>query len=318
MQTGSSPRRAVLALMVAGCAAPVLVSAATPAAAPSMKLEQGITARISDHVYVIPSKGRVGVPNVGIIVGQRATLIVDTGLGTASGQVVLDEMRRISRNDRVYVASTHFHAEHLSGENAFPAQAQVVRARAEQLDIEAQGMQVIERFRSMSDENRTLLQGFAFRAPDIVFESQITLDLGGVSVDVMALGPAHTNGDTMFFVREDRVLFTGDIVQKRLTPIILGNQSTAQSWLNRLDEAEKLGARIVVPSHGELTDSSAIGENREALKFLQQRVSELKRGGTRPEAAGDVLVGEFKAKFPDWRNEGAIRMSIPRLYADPN
>jgi cyclase len=137
-----------------------------------------------------------------------------------------------------------------------------------------------------------------------------------VTVDILALGPAHTNGDTMFFVREDRVLFTGDIVQKRRTPVMLGDRSTVQSWLKRLDEAEKLGARIIVPSHGDLTDDVAIGENREVLEFLEQRVSDLKRGGTGPEAAANTLVSEYKARFPDWLNGAVVRTSLPRLYAD--
>jgi glyoxylase-like metal-dependent hydrolase (beta-lactamase superfamily II) len=116
-------------------------------------------------------------------------------------------------------------------------------------------------------------------------------------------------------VREDGVLFTGDIVQKRLTPGMSGDHSTAQSWLGILDIIDKLGVRIIVPSHGELTDATAIGENRAVLTFLQTRTMELKKNGTTAQAAGDTLVKEFQAKFPGWRNENAIRMSMPRLYA---
>jgi len=108
-------------------------------------------AKVSDHVYVIPDRNVGLVPNVGIIVGTRATLVVDTGLGPRNGRTVVDATNGVSRNAELYVVSTHFHPEHALGEPAFPPGARIVRAQAQQKDIDEFGL--------------TLAQTFAGRSP---------------------------------------------------------------------------------------------------------------------------------------------------------
>src|SRR5262245_14648145 len=97
------------------------------AAQPPLPLiREGATVKVSEHVYVIPD-GNVGaVPNVGIIVGSKATLVIDTGLGPRNGQTVLREVQKVSKNADLYVMATHFHAEHILGESVFPASAKVI------------------------------------------------------------------------------------------------------------------------------------------------------------------------------------------------
>jgi glyoxylase-like metal-dependent hydrolase (beta-lactamase superfamily II) len=283
---------------------------------PSMRLESGITEAISAHVHVIPSKGRSGVPNVGIIVGTRGVLIVDSGLGKANGEVVLREAQRLAKSQRIYVTATHFHPEHLGGEAAFPEQATIIRTVSQQAEIETDGMKLIELFRGLSADNRNLLEGFHFREPDLLVERELAVDLGGgVVVQLVAVGPAHTNGDMLIFVPGDGVLFTGDVTQQHMTPMMLGSRSTAATWLKAIDRAERLGARILVPSHGEMTTPAAFKENREVLQFLQARAATLKASGSDSEAAASEIVKDYKARFGDWKNADALRMSMPRLLA---
>src|SRR5579884_1564400 len=72
------------------------------------------TAKISEHVYMIPD-GRVNlVPNVGFVVGNRATLVIDVGMGPKNGETVLHELEGVSKNSTVYIVTTHFHPEHVT------------------------------------------------------------------------------------------------------------------------------------------------------------------------------------------------------------
>src|SRR5262245_11850942 len=88
-------------------------------------IREHATVKVSEHVYVIPD-GNVGaVPNVGIVVGNKATLVIDTGLGPRNGQTVLREVGKVSKNPDVYVVATHFHAEHILGESVFPQSARI-------------------------------------------------------------------------------------------------------------------------------------------------------------------------------------------------
>src|SRR5262249_49626020 len=147
-----------------------------PAQAPPL-IKENATVKISDHVYVIPD-GNVGaVPNVGIIVGSKATLVIDTGLGRRNGQTVLREVEKVSKNEQIYLVGTHFHSEHILGESAFPASAKVIRARAEQQDIDEFGVQ--PNFATRSAAMAELMKDAEFRRADELFNSEKTLDLGG-------------------------------------------------------------------------------------------------------------------------------------------
>src|SRR6186997_1689656 len=96
--------------------------------APDPLVRENATIKVAPHTYVIPD-GNVGlVPNVGIIVGSRGTLVIDPGLGKRNGETVLREVAKVSKNTEVYVASTHYHAEHTTGLAAFPAPARYVNS----------------------------------------------------------------------------------------------------------------------------------------------------------------------------------------------
>src|SRR5688572_11610088 len=147
----------------------LLAATATPASAQRVYqgipiVKEGTTVRISPHVYVIPDESARGVPNVGIVVGTRATLVVDPGMGLKSGQAVLRETAKVSKGSELYLVNTHFHPEHTTGEAAFPASAKIIRAVAQQQDIDEMGMKWVQTFASRSADLTELLKGLtAFR-----------------------------------------------------------------------------------------------------------------------------------------------------------
>jgi glyoxylase-like metal-dependent hydrolase (beta-lactamase superfamily II) len=105
-----------------------------------------------------------------------------------SGEAIAREVVKLTKNTDVYIVNTHFHPEHTTGDAAFP-KAKIVRAAAQQQDIEEMGMKWVSSFASRSREMAEILRGATFRNPDQVFEKETTLDLGGVRVRVMRLGP---------------------------------------------------------------------------------------------------------------------------------
>jgi hypothetical protein len=91
----------------------------SPAPAPPPLVREGATVRLTEDVWVIPDFNAGLVPNVGIVVGTRATLVVDTGLGPRNGEAIVREMRKVSTHTDVYVVTTHYHPEHSLGMGAF-------------------------------------------------------------------------------------------------------------------------------------------------------------------------------------------------------
>lgn len=254
--------------------------------------------QVSDHVHVMLDRNVSFVPNVGIIVGDRATLIVDTGLGNANGRTVLEEARRLSDNEIFYLTATHFHPEHDLGAMAFPDAATMVRWSGQQAEADSQGIATIERFSSFSPVVAGLLEDAAYRAPDVLFDDTVTIELGGVRVVATGVGPNHTLGDTVFWVEEDAVLFTGDVVMS-VFPSVSGQFGDIDKWLDNLEAFNRLNPAIVVPAHGRLGDVDLVRRYRAYLETVREQVSRQKAAGGSLEQITAMLSPQLADEFAD-------------------
>ena len=149
----------VLALVVAAAAA------AAQQAPPDPIVRENVTVKVSDHVYVIPDNSVGGVPNVGIIVGTRGMLVIDTGLGPRNGQTVLREAGKLGKPAELYIVTTHVHPEHDLGASAFPASAKMIRSQNQIRDIDEFGLQTAKTFASRTPLMAQLLEGATSARP---------------------------------------------------------------------------------------------------------------------------------------------------------
>jgi glyoxylase-like metal-dependent hydrolase (beta-lactamase superfamily II) len=278
-------------------------------------VQEGKTVKISPHVYIIPDGLVPQVPNVGIIVGSKATMVIDPGLGFLSGQAIAREVAKVSKNSVVYVVNTHFHPEHTTGDVAFPT-AKVIRAKAQQQDVDEMGMKWVATFAGRSAAMAEILKDASFRKADELFDSEKTMDLGGVRVRLIRLGPGHTRGDTVFFVENENVLFSGDLAMHNIFPAFATPQSSARTWITSLDAMDKLNAKQVIGAHGHKTDATIISSYRNFLQELQSRAGELKKQGVSAEDAGKQLTQEFKTKYPGWDQSVRVIPATAVVYRE--
>ncbi len=269
------------------------------------------TTKVSEHVYAI-----VGFPNIAIVVGARAALVVDTGMGPRNGAVIVREVAKLTKAPVLYLTTTHFHPEHAAGEGAFPANTVLIRPRAQQEEMEKRGVEYLDSFRSRSASNKELLEGVSYRVPDVVFEKDLTLDLGGVRARLFWLGAAHTKGDEYIFVEGDRTLISGDIVQNRLAPNMPNSDASARGWIEILDQLEPLKPRFIVPDHGPLGDGSLIQQEKKFLVDLRTSALNQKRQGVPLENAIKAVSAEMQAKYPDWQSMGNVANATRRVYEE--
>jgi glyoxylase-like metal-dependent hydrolase (beta-lactamase superfamily II) len=293
---------------------------AQPAAGPPPMIKQDAARKVAEHTYVILDDNVGMVPNVGIIVGDRATLIVDTGLGERNGTIVLAEARKLGDNTMFYLTATHFHPEHDLGATAFPADAEMVRWRAQQAEAEADGAQMIERFSSFSPAIAELLAGARLRPVDTLFDDEVRLDLGGVHVRVKGVGPNHTRGDTVMFVEEDRVLFTGDVVMSYF-PSASAQAGSVDKWIANMAEFEALAPAVVVPAHGRLGDVQFIRSYGDYLTAVRDETRAAKRQGQTAEQVQQALAPALAQRFanlapPNGQSTGRINAAIQMAYRD--
>ena len=302
------PRTSSKAIILSAAFSAICLRGQQPA---TQGVPENAVQRVSDHVYAI-----LGFPNVGIIVGDRATLVVDTGMGPPNGAIVAREAAKLAKGATLYLTTTHFHPEHASGAQAFPPGTVLIRPAVQQQEMEKHGAEFIQMFSSRSALFREQLKDVKPRPPDILFDREMTLDLGGATARLMWFGPGHTQGDELIFIEPDRTLLPGDIVENKLVPGMPNADSSPKGWLALLDKIAPLQPLHIVPDHGALGDGSLIAQERGFLQDLQSRALDLKRQGVSADDAGRRLETELKAKYADWGSTGGVPNVVRRVYAE--
>jgi len=294
-----------------GLIAAALVAFAPPLAAqtppePIVKTE-GLR-QISPHVHIIPDNSVPLVSNIGYVVGERAVLVIDTGLGPRNGAAVYAVAQKLGGAKAVYLVTTHVHPEHDLGAQAFPPTAKLIRSTDQVNDIAEFGLQLANVFAQRSAINAELLKDANFRAADITFERDYDLDLGGVHAKLTAMGANHTAGDTIVWVEADRVLFAGDIAMSK-QPAFASPHSSLAHWLASLDRLEALKPAIIVPSHGPTGDGIVfIAGYRAYLTEVRDRTAAAKHAGQNVDQAVATVTDAFGERAPDkGRLAGAVR-----------
>jgi glyoxylase-like metal-dependent hydrolase (beta-lactamase superfamily II) len=288
------------------CLAPVVL--AGQGSPPDPLVKDNATVKLADHTYVIPDGNVPLVPNVGIIVGSRATLVIDPGLGRRNGETVLREVAKVSKNAEVFIASTHFHAEHTTGYLAFPPSAKYVSSTVQEAEFAQGGAQQIKAFSGRSPTTADLLRDATGRKADITFDRSYTLDLGGVHVRLLGVGPTHTRGDTGLFVEEDVVMNASFLAATQVTSM--------RAWLAAFDAFGALRPRTIVPSHGAVGADSLISANRMVMESIQTRTRELKAQGRSVDDSATTVQVELQKKNPDWPRANGIAAAARAAYAE--
>ncbi len=287
-------RFAALGLIAALASAPTWAQPETTPAAGLVR--EGVTEKLTDHVWAIPDGSASLVPNVGIIVGSRAVLVVDTGMGARNAETVLREVAKVGSGRPIYLVTTHVHPEHDLGAHAFPKGSQLIRSKDQETDIAASGMTLAEAFAARSPLNAELLMGAVYRPADISFNHEYELDLGGVIARIVAMGLNHTLGDTVVLV--DGVLFSGDVAMQP-QPSVMAEGATISHWMQSLDKLDAMRPAQVVPSHGPRGNAGIIMGYRIYFMQVRNRTSALKGARRTLEQVTDQVTTEMASQYPD-------------------
>jgi glyoxylase-like metal-dependent hydrolase (beta-lactamase superfamily II) len=218
-------------------------------------------------------------------------------------------------NAKLFLTTTHFHPEHAGGEPGFPPGTILIRNALQQQEMEKHGQEMIDMFSSRSAQNKELLAGVVLRPPDVTFDQEATVDLGGVKARLLCFGGAHTKGDELTFIEPDRTLISGDVVQNKTMPNIFGDGGTPTSWLAVLDKVAALNAAHVLPDHSAPGDGSLVAAERDLISEIRTRAVTLKQQGVSADEAGKQISAELKTQHPDWPNTNAAGF-VKSVYGD--
>jgi glyoxylase-like metal-dependent hydrolase (beta-lactamase superfamily II) len=268
--------------------------------------------QVSPHIYIIPDNSVPLVPNVGFVIGERGILVIDTGLGPRNGSAVLEVAKELGGSRALYLVTTHFHPEHDLGAQVFPESTTLIRSNDQAKDIAEFGLQLAQVFARRSAINAELLKDADFRKANATFDRDYALDLGGVQVQLIAMGANHTRGDTAIWVESDRVLFSGDVAM-RPQPVFASPYSTIRHWLSSLDRLEALKPAVIVPSHGPTGDAAFISGYRNYLIEVRDRTAADKKAGRTADQTTETVTAAMAERFPD---KGRLAGAIKAAYAE--
>jgi glyoxylase-like metal-dependent hydrolase (beta-lactamase superfamily II) len=281
-------------------------------------VEEGAIEQVAEHVHVIPDRRVEFVPNVGIVVGDRSVLVVDTAMGRVNGERILAAARELAGDRRLLLTTTHFHPEHAFGAQPLAAAATYVANAAQAGELADKGAEYVEMFSGFGPALAELLADVELVAPDVTYSGESArLDLGGIEVELLYHGPAHTRGDQLVWLPEARILFPGDLVENRFLPIFPDPDADGERWLAMLDRLDALEPATLVPGHGAVGDATMIEELRGYLTAVRDRVAELDADGRAPEEIEATIDEEMRSRYADWDNEMWITSAVRSFQGGP-
>ena len=272
---------------------PAQSQAAQPAQpqAPAFTLKQ-----IGKGVYAAIS-GRAG-GNTGFIIGDDGVLVVDTFISQPPARDLLAEIRKITNLPVKYVVNTHYHLDHVAGNAIFTeAGATVIAHRNERAWVRTENLKFYQQNGATpTTEQRALVA--ALVEPQITYDHALEVNLGSRLVRVFYM-PGHTGGDSVVYVPDANVVFTGDLGWNQRIPNLI--DATTSAWIETLDKmiAAHPDATFI-PGHGDVASAQDLRTFRDYMAALRASVQKAQSAGQSGDALTQVVMADLKPKYGAW------------------
>lgn len=249
--------------------------------------------------------------NAGFVLTDRGVVVIDTLNTPTRGRQLVAAIEAHADRPVLFVINTHHHYDHVFGNQAFGAPIIAHCALSEQLARAAardlMPLAVAARL-SEHPEDQWLVDELELSYPNLIFERRLALDLPPLNLIVHHLG-GHTPDSCVVDLPDEGVLFAGDLVFEGRVPFL--RQADIEGTIQALRQLERLGARTVVPGHGELCEMTYVIRLRDYIEDLRTGVGEL------------IALGRDKAEIldsedlPRWWTEDRPdlqRANVERIY----
>jgi len=276
------------------------------------------------YAWLAPDGGW-GWSNAGLIVDGGESLLVDTLFDLPLTAEMLKAMHGAEPEATRQIGTlvnTHANGDHCHG-NQLVEGAEIIASVAsaqEMSELPPESMAALmHAAKTMGPVGDYFIQCFgAFRfdgishtPPTRTFEGELTLTVGDKQLDLIEVGPAHTRGDVLVHVPQDRTVFTGDILFIQGTPIMWAGP--VENWIDACRRIEAMDVETIVPGHGPITDKHGVSEVRRYLEYIRDEARKRFDAGMDVfEAAKDIELEDFSS----WGDAERIAVNVDRLYRD--
>jgi glyoxylase-like metal-dependent hydrolase (beta-lactamase superfamily II) len=280
---------------------------------------------VGDDVWAwIQPDGGYGWSNAGLVAGSGASLLVDTLFDLPLTRQMLAAMRPITDGAPITDAViTHSNGDHTHGNQLLDPAVRIIAAKctAEEIahDVPPEMLALAqvgdlgpiatpwarERFGPFD------FSGIRLRNADATFDDKLTIDVGGRTVTLLNLGPAHTGADTVIHVPDAGVLFAGDLLFIGGTPIVWAGPIA--NWIAACDTMLGLDAPTVVPGHGPVSDADGIRAVRAYLVHITEQADAAYRDGLSFQQAADAID---LGPYADWLDTERVVVNVYQRYRE--
>jgi len=276
---------------------------------------------IARDLVVIPDRHIPLVPNVGVVGGSEAVLVIDTGMGPRNADRVLAFAADHARGRKLYLTTTHFHPEHAFGAQVFAGNATYLINRVQAEDLATRGPGYLEQFRGLGAAVARELEDVTLAAPDVIYDDSYDLDLGGRIVHLRSAGRGHTKGDQVVTVPDAGALFTGDLVETGQFAIFpwfppYDTDVSGTGWIQVVKRLAASHPELVVPGHGDVGGVERLTDVGDYLQLLRDETW-VRRDSAMSEA---TIVEEVTAvmiqKHPEWEGREWIQPGVGCLCTE--
>jgi cyclase len=272
----------------------------------------GRVQEVSEGVYAyVQHDGSWWINNAGFMVGSRGVVSVDACATEARTRAYLTAIAKLSKQPVRTLINTHHHGDHTFGNYLFPA-ATIVGHERSRGALTAWGMPRSEPFWTEVEWGEIELA-----PPFLTFEESLTVHVDDLRCEVRHMGhPAHTDNDSVVWLPDRKVLFSGDLLFKGGTPFVF--QGSIAGALETLDDLEQLGAETIVPGHGAVCGPEVFAEIRRYLHFVQSVAAAGVAAGVSPlEAALDTDLDQFSDLLDSERIVGNLYRAYSEERGEP-
>ncbi|HEX6945255.1 MAG TPA: MBL fold metallo-hydrolase [Casimicrobiaceae bacterium] len=246
--------------------------------------------RLSEHAYAYTAEGD---PNTGIVVGDDAVMVIDTQATPVMAQDVIRRIREVTDKPIRYVVLSHYHAVRVLGASAYGAEQIIASRDTYELILERGEADMASEIGRFPRLFRAVESVPGLTWPTLVFDGRMTLWLGKLQVEILQLGRGHTKGDTVVWLPQDKVLFSGDLVEYNATPY--AGDAYLTDWPATLDALAALKPEKLVPGRGASLKSPA--EVKEGLDATRAFVTAMFESVQRGAAAGRDLRAVYRETY---------------------
>lgn len=273
--------------------------------------------------YVQPDGGW-GWSNAGLVIGDGASLLVDTLFDLKLTRTMLDSFAPFVRTAPIRsLVNTHANGDHCYG-NQLVQDAEIISSVAAAEEMWQVPPAMLAALNADPGEIGALFrrffgafdfEGIEMKLPTRTFEGRLDLEVAGRTVELIEVGPAHTRGDVIVHVPDARMVFTGDILFIGGTPIVWAGPLS--NWIAACDLMLGMDVDVVVPGHGPVTDKRGVVEVRDYLSFIESEATRTHAAGVDAfDAAREIArsMNTRVASYAEWGEFGRISVNVDTVY----